>query len=1124
MNLKKGTIRFFSIRSGLILNERFFFATLLCVFSQIALISQVPALQMKYFSADDGIFSSQIRSVAQDSTGFIWVGSRDGLYRYDGYSFRSYRFGMNDSASVSGNSVITLYTDSGKRLWIGTSNGICRYDPGNDNFIRYTDFDRFAQDYGVQVQKFAEDDKGNIYLAAGRLLFRIDISGRNLQPVLEVKNGDIISFVILGNEVWFGCQKPAGLVRMDLSTGKNLPLGLRGPGSENLNDCSVTGIILQKGKIWLSMLGEGIKMIDPVSGTVKSYPNATRDEAMAVSIAPDRSGSVWSLDFTGLKYLDPQTDRFIGFYPVENDPHSIKGGVHGIFQDKQGNYWIYHSPGGIGVSMNLKGFESFSDNIYSYWHSSGNNITAIAQDARGNLWLGSGHSGISIFEWSKGAVNNLSHDENDPGSLGRGAVLVLYRDSHGAMWTSTYSGGLQYYDDRRGRFHTYNNDPSDPQSIAGNDVRSIAEDPKGNLWLAVHGKGVDMLDRKTGKFTHYNKENNGLSNDWTYKVLFDYRGDLWVGSAWGLNVLTPGDSIFRFYFQQPDSTGTLSSSEVSTLWEDEDRQLWIGTSSSLNRYDRENDRFENIRLPGTGTYICDILSRSDSLLWISTHDGLICYNKRRGSSTVFGSEDGLLCNEFNPRSSYIDSTGAFFFGGIEGVDYFHEEKLRFNHRPPPVIIDRISIFNKKVSLSDPDTIFSGIFNGNKVITLDYNKNYLTIEYKALNFINPEKNRYLYILEGLENKWKDAGTKTEAYFPHLQPGHYTFRVIAANNDGIWNPEGASVEIIIRAPWYGTFWARLTLVFLLVGLVYAYSDYRTKIMRKQQLVLEKTIQEKTYELSEKNRNLDRANQMLLERQDQLEQQSEELKRQQENLVNTNAELQKLNATKDKLFSIIAHDLSNPFNTILGFSNLLESDYLRLSDEERMNFISIINSSSNKVFTLLQHLLMWSRTQTNRIQYNPADLKISDSIAETIRLLSDSLEQKGIGISFEPDADLMVWADPDLVLTTLRNLIGNAVKFTPQKGLIQVTLKKEAGYARITITDNGVGMDEETVSKLLYNDLINPSRGTDGEGGNGLGISLCREFIRINRGKFTIESQPGKGSTFSFTLPMTGDGNGS
>jgi ligand-binding sensor domain-containing protein len=475
--------------------------------------AQLPNLRIKYFSRNDGLTNSYINQVTQDSIGFIWVATRDGLFRYDGYSFTGYFFRQGDSNSLSGNDISSMYYDSKGRLWLGTNNGICYYNEETNSFNRINEFQQQTDNQTISC--IAEDRNGNIYVSIYQSLFIYNEKTKKFKPVVVTQGKEINTFLFdETNNLWVGCSENAGLFRCQLVKDQEEIHLITGSSNNVIKDINVNSIVYDEGKLWIASFGGGVKQYNTRTGITVHYPYNGSNESKASRIYIDRYKNIWSSDFSGLKILPPGANRYSGYYTRVNDPYSIRGSAKGIFQDRQGNYWVYHDPGGVGISMLLKGFKHFDNNNQDYWHTTDINIVAIQEDQDGNLWLGNSTNGLDIFNWHTGKTMRYYYNSNDRYSLGQGATMCLFRDSRGVMWIGTYFGGLQYYDTKTGHFISYRHNDNNPNSIAGNDVRSITEDNDGNIWLAVHGKGVDKFDLRQKRFIHYTKAQNRLSNNW----------------------------------------------------------------------------------------------------------------------------------------------------------------------------------------------------------------------------------------------------------------------------------------------------------------------------------------------------------------------------------------------------------------------------------------------------------------------------------------------------------------------------------------------------------------------------------------------------------------------------------
>jgi signal transduction histidine kinase len=410
------------------------------------------------------------------------------------------------------------------------------------------------------------------------------------------------------------------------------------------------------------------------------------------------------------------------------------------------------------------------------------------------------------------------------------------------------------------------------------------------------------------------------------------------------------------------------------------------------------------------------------------------------------------------------------------------------------------------------------------ITLDYDQNVFSIGFTAMNMINPERNIYAYIMEGFEPEWNYGETKREVTYTNLDPGKYTFRVKAANNDGVWNEEGISLQINILPPWYRTNMFYVSLFLLLMAAPFTYYRLRTAALRRQKRRLTQVVAEKTLKLRKNNEalklrtvELNRINYILEERQQVIEHQSTELENQASNLKQTNLELHKLNNTKDRLFSIIAHDLRSPFNTILGFSDLLIESVDKEDINQISNYARFVHDASLQVFNLLENLLCWARSQTNEIKYNPTNTDLDEIVHDNLDLLKESFLKKELKVVTDGYENYPVFVDLDMLRTILRNLLINAIKFTPKGGVISLKTEKLGNLVKLSVIDNGVGISKEDLQLLTIAGEQRNTKGTDGEFGSGLGLVLCNEFIIRNNGRLVIESEPGKGSTFSVLLPI-------
>jgi len=451
-------------------------------------------------------------------------------------------------------------------------------------------------------------------------------------------------------------------------------------------------------------------------------------------------------------------------------------------------------------------------------------------------------------------------------------------------------------------------------------------------------------------------------------------------------------------------------------------------------------------------------------------------------------DEGLQSQEFNLRACYVSDDGEVFLGGMNGFNSFYPGLIRDNPYIPEIMITACykSVKDGKVYLD---------FSKDQEVVLNYSDQAFAIDFVALEFTNPDKNQYAYKLEGLSNDWINIGNRRFVPFSNLSPGEYIFRVKGSNNDGKWNEKGSTLKIVILPPWWRSWWAWTAYIVIILGILMIYIRIRERKLVQERNLLEKKVQERTLQIENKNQEILQKNETL-------------------NLLNS--ELKALNQTKDKFFSIIAHDLRNPFNSIIGLSDIILLKPENSDSEKTRRTIFDIRESSKHAYDLLQNLLIWARSQTGNLEFKPVNLDLTERIQENLDLVKGQAARKNITLTTENTYSVKIIGDVQMIDTILRNLLTNAIKFTPRDGQVTVSIEKLLGFVSILVRDNGIGIAPEILSQLFQVELKQTRRGTEKERGTGLGLILCKEFIEKHGGSIAIESEPGKGSCFKITLP--------
>ena len=536
-------------------------------------------------------------------------------------------------------------------------------------------------------------------------------------------------------------------------------------------------------------------------------------------------------------------------------------------------------------------------------------------------------------------------------------------------------------------------------------------------------------------------------------VIEDREGNVWFG--------TYGGGVSRFNgetFTNYNSENSLPGDNILSIEEDKNGKLWFATNKGLSCYD--DGQFVNYTTKeGLSHNKCYFVQRDDDgNLWIGTNRGV---NRFDGLSfKVYTSEDGLASDEMNTNAVCKDSRDHLWFGTADGVTRYNPELDEPNLVPPPVHITRFRVFEQDTAL------ISGI-------KLKHDMNYLRFNFVGLCLTAPETVNYQYKLEDIDKNWKNSNLRTVQY-TSLPPGKYTFLVKAQNNDGIWSEQPAVLGFIITPPFWKTWWFIVTSILLIVGMAYGWHEKRVRNIEMQRRKLETQVAERTKALRE------------------------------------------LNATKDKFFSIIAHDLKNSLQVQLSGSRLL-SERIRNIDKKTIETIGEeLKINTENLFALLENLLQWSRIQTGRIEHHPTKVELQSLVDESLRLLKANAREKGVRLNADVKKDIFVYADKYMLNSVMQNLISNAVKFTKRSGKVKIASKVTNGDVQIAVADTGIGMKEEDMKKLFRIDEHHTTPGTADEKGSGLGLILCKEFIEKNGGKIWLDSKYGQGTKVSFTLP--------
>lgn len=1126
------------------LNIRLLFVFFLIGSNIICSYGQAKELQFRYLTPKDGLSSSSINTVFQDHIGYIWIGTYNGLNRYDGYDFKVYSKSDSDSNSGPGYRQKAIFEDRDNRLYIGSNIGLSLYDRDQDHFINYIE-EESSPFYNINYDIFeiVEDSVGNLWLATNRGLVYYDrINNSKVEYTHHPNKPESLSdnwvetvFFDSKNRIWVGTRLGLNLFQPSTQSFKNI--SLKNKKKEDNDDVSFISIAEDSaGNIWIGS-SNGLYCVENGQAedetVLKRYFHFPDDPLnfsgnRLLSLFIDNENNLWvGAENGGLFLINPQ-DRTFRHYKMDDfNPTSLNNeSIQCVFLDNTENLWVGTFGGGLNIS------EKNNDAIFHYKNLKGNKsslsnnrVSSILQANDGKIWVGTDGGGLNQFNLQ--SKRFTSYDIENAG-LSSNSILDLAEDYHHQIWIASWGGGLMKYKPIENRFYSFTINNS---KIPDNDIFSVAAGNNKDLWLGSCTYGLVHYQIDKNKFTNYTQTNSAIISNYIFVVKV-VKEEIYIGTEVGLQVFTPKENKFETFVPDPNNPYAISHGSIYDMLVENDSSVWIATQFGLNRFNPKTKMFQRYFMKDglPDNVIRSLLIDNSGLLWVGTNNGVCKFDYQHGQIENFSQDDGLQSNEFNFKSALALKNGNLLFGGTNGFNIIAPERIKKNTTIPQIVLTDFFLFNKPANANAIGSPLKADISSCKEVILSHHQNFLTFYFSAMDFTRPEKNKFSYMLENFDADWIYSGSKREASYTNIHPGTYILHVKGSNNDGVWNEEGTDLKITILPPWYLTWYFKVIYALLFVGIILVVFYIRTSTLRKQKERLTIKVAERTRDLKNKNLlleqnaiELNQTNSLLKSRQQLIEKQkeslmiqAEELKIVAENLEETNNELINLNATKDRFFSIIAHDLRSPFNGFLGFTQIMAEDLPSLSMEKIQEISVSMMKSANNLFQLLENLLQWASIQQGLFSYERKMLKLSPIANESLAAITEIAKTKRIDISIDIPENLMVYADHNVVQMVIRNLLSNAVKFTTRGGKISLSAKAtDNKFVEILIEDSGIGMNKNLLDHLFRIDTKTNRRGTEGEPSSGLGLIICKDLIEKQGGKLGVESKEGIGSVFHVYL---------
>jgi signal transduction histidine kinase/ligand-binding sensor domain-containing protein len=1104
--------------------------TLICFFAWGALHAQQPAtdfqVRVSAVNSNDGLSQGFISCMLQDKRGYVWVATKDGLNRYDGYGFTVFRHDVDNPNSLVDNFIFHIFEDSRGLLWITTSKGLDVFDPVRETFT-HVSFVPAGFDSKGEAKFMNEDAFGNLwYMIDGRCVYMtITKTGngkKSLTPdfsyATTIGSSKLSFLPAVAEEIFIDQDGGMWVTAVDalFYTSKNdqtagkLTKKYDPTSFCQLPDCKILNIISRSPERSVYFItSAGIAIYDLATAKIiKSVPKEILPISNHNAVGIDPEGNAWFYTDEGMTIFQAKTGIFRKMSTLNIDAKTWSNyTIRSVLIDRSGIVWF-----------GTNGFSIFKYNpqVSRFNFIELSSVTSIAGDNKGRIFIGV-NSDKLIFNPSTSLFegNAFRSDKFRVQMVGDHAYPgTINQDRDGIFWLGYGHGYLGRYDEQKDDLKIFGNSGAHTGSSAASWL-----DKNDDPWIVLDSNSTYYLRRlvkATGQFAPlitFPEKQEMYAYQLISAIYVSAANEFWFGTTQGLFCYSPANGKWKTFKNIPGDTTSLSSNIIFSLCGDpvDPNILWIGTNGAgLNRFNIAAGKFtrftEQDGLPNNVVY--GILADEQKNLWLSTNRGLCRFNIETHQCKNFYQSNGLQGNEFNRYAYYKSKDGALFFGGLDGFNFFYPNDLNETSPPPQIIFTGVRLFNVPVSFRD-STLINKPLDFMEALRLQYDQNVVTIEFAAMDFSASDKNQFQYKLEGFDKDWTFSGTRREAIYTGLTPGEYVFKVKAANSEGVWSETGRSIRITVLPPWWKTWWARTLFVALGISLLVLFIWLRTSSLRRTQAMLEHKVKERTQELNETITNLKQTQAQLV--------QNEKL------------------ASFGQLTAGIAHEIKNPLNFINNFSELGQELITELheakTDEEREEIIEMLKGNLSKinfhglrVDSIIKSMLDHSRTAGSQKLLTDLNKLCDDysnlayhSIRANVQDFSCNLKKQ-----FDYDLPSMNLNSQD-ISRVLLNMLNNAFYAVNEKRKtagpeynpeVIISTSRVKNTAMLVVYDNGCGISDEMKNKVFKPFFTSKRPGE----GTGLGLSISYDIIQSHGGQMQMESTLNEFTRFTIRIPIT------
>ena len=1048
---------------------------LVCIFSCLKISTSYANIResfnFKNITIEDGLSQSTVETIYQDSKGYIWIGTNDGLDRYNGYEFKHYKHDKYDKNSIANNYIVDIIEDKNGYIWVSTIGGLSRINPDKDEIKNY----------------YSKEDSGNlsnsnlwqILCTKDNRLIASTIDGLNVYDKnkdkftrILYKEGELPSQYIysleedINGHIWVGTDN--GLVELDkdLNIVKSYQDAIGDSDVYNVYDDS-------KGNIWVCTLDNGLFKINLDDNSVENYKNNNSKISIPSNnvrdIISDSEGKLWIATDKGLCTFDYEREEFITYNKKSYQSNSlIDDEIFCLLKDSSGLIWI-GTYSGISRFNPNSNFTHFKLDPYEDNSISGNVIHGIYEDDDKTLWIGTNESGVNIINGE--SIKHLNKENSN-------IVSDLIEDITGFknyIFIGTNEGlSVLVKNDKTAKNYTITNYTT-KDGLPSNKIRSLFIDSKGYLWIGTN-KGLAILDTNNNKIIDitYILDEMGVSDKFIRAVYEDSKGNYYIGCflEGGLIKINPNTKEYKIYKNIENDDSSISNNSIRYINEDLYGNILVGTSHGINILNLSTDKFNHYTEKDglINNTIYGILVDKNNGIWMSTNAGISKLSTEDATFKNFTITDGLQSNEFNGRACFKSKDGNMYFGGINGFNVFNSQDIELSTFEPKVIFDNFEIngTNKK-----------DISN----IKFKSNENNIKINFFTNDYKNTKTTQYYYKLEGLENEWNMTNSNS-LVFANLGSGDYTLKIKTITQHGVMSDE-SSVHFTINPPiWRSNYAICIYLILIIISIL----RYMHKVNTLDRLVNERT--NKLRKEMEKNEQLFK-------------------------------KVLSLEQNKNNYFVNLSHELRTPLNVLSSINQLIKEFTKKdnfITPEKLSYYMGIMDRNCSRLLSLINNLIDHTKIENNSYIINKKDEDIVYLVEETVLDMKDYIEEKGLELIFDTDVEeKVIRCDKVDIERCIINLVGNAVKFTPEGGLIKVLLQDLDDKVKIIVKDNGIGISEENQKIIFdrFNQVVDES--SEQKGGSGLGLTITKQLITLHNGEIYVESEVGVGSEFIIILPV-------